>query len=276
MTILDDTRADWNARNPLRPLTPVPWAERVGVSWHWIGPGRGPSAGGPHQKCLDQVRDWQAQHQDPNGRIKGKDIGYNALICQHARAIEGRGLAYSGAHSPGVNWAHVGVQFMVGQDGDPPTDAMLARAARLRADIGALGKNIRRDWGHRDDPEASTTCPGNWLAAWVNRGGPTITPTVPEEDDMQLTDKVTVAAYPAAPGATVEMTLEAVLARASWAYHETVGLRSAVADVQAKLATLAAGDGTTGLDPARAEAIYREELAKRLAEFTFVEGEVQS
>ena len=192
MAILDDTRADWNARPPLRPRTTVAWSDRIGVSWHWIGPGRGPSAGGPHQKCLDQVRDWQYQHQHkppPDG--PWKDIGYNVLICQHARTIEGRGLEFSGSHSPGVNTSHVGVQFMVGEAGDPPTTAMLARAVRLRADIGALGKNIRRDWAHRDDPDAATGCPGNWIATWVHTGGPTKNaPTSPEEDDMPTTDEI--------------------------------------------------------------------------------------
>lgn len=128
MPTLDDTRTDWNARPPLRPRTTVPWTQRLGVSWHWIGPGTGPLASGPHDKCLTQVLAWQRYHQS----LGWKDIGYNALVCQHARAIEGRGLEFEGSHSPGVNTTHVGVQFMVGQAGAPPTAAMLARAQRLR------------------------------------------------------------------------------------------------------------------------------------------------
>jgi hypothetical protein len=170
VAILDDTRADWNARPPLRTRTAVPWSDRIGVSWHWIGPGKGPSATGPHSACLAQVRDWQAMHQ-ANG---WKDIGYNALICQHARAIEGRGLVYSGSHSPGVNYEHVGIQFMVGSGSGFPSKAMIARAVQLRADVGALGKNIRRDWPHREDPKASTECPGDGIASWVHSGGPTL------------------------------------------------------------------------------------------------------
>ena len=170
MAILDDTRADWNARPPTRTRTTVPWGDRIGVSWHWIGPGKGPSATGPHSACLAQVRDWQAQHQ-ANG---WKDIGYNALVCQHARAIEGRGLQYSGSHSPGVNYEHVGIQFMVGSGSGFPSKAMIARAVRLRADVGELGKNIRRDWAHRDDKQASTECPGDAIANWVHSGGPTV------------------------------------------------------------------------------------------------------
>ena len=157
----------------MRARTVVPWSQRIGVSWHWIGPGKGPSEAGLHSACLKQVRDWQAQHQ-ANG---WKDIGYNALVCKHARAIEGRGLEFSGSHSPGVNYEHVGIQLMVGDASAFPSDAMIARAVRLRADIGHLGKNIRRDWAHRDDKQASTECPGDAIANWVHTGGPTKTAT---------------------------------------------------------------------------------------------------
>ena len=174
MAILDDTRSDWSARPPTGTLRTVPWDQRVGVSWHWIGPGRGIPATSSHSLCLDLVNRWQLQHQTRVGD-PWKDIGYNALICQHARTIEGRGLDKQGSHSPGVNWEHIGVQFMVGDAGISPTPQMVARAQFLRADLAVLGKNIRRDWGHRDDPEASTTCPGDVIEAWVKAGGPTAT-----------------------------------------------------------------------------------------------------
>jgi hypothetical protein len=193
VAIFDNTRADWNARPPTRPRTTVPWADRIGVSWHWIGPGRGILATSSHSLCLELVNRWQLQHQT---RVNDpwKDIGYNVLVCQHAKAIEGRGLQYQGSHSPGVNWEHVGVQLMVGDLGPSPSPAMYDRAARLRADIAALGKNIRRDWSHRDDPQASTTCAGNTIQAWVDSGGPTkTTPTSPEEDELPTVGEVWAA-----------------------------------------------------------------------------------
>jgi hypothetical protein len=194
MAIFDNTRADWNARPPTRPRTTVPWADRIGVSWHWIGPGRGILATSSHSLCLELVNRWQLQHQT---RVNDpwKDIGYNALVCQHAKAIEGRGLQYQGSHSPGVNWEHVGVQLMVGDLGPSPSPAMYDRAARLRADIAGLGKNIRRDWSHRDDPQASTTCAGNTIQAWVDSGGPTksTTPPPPEEEDMPTVGEIWAA-----------------------------------------------------------------------------------
>lgn len=176
MPFIDDPRASWGAK--ATSLTRVPLTDRVGVSWHWIGGGRGPSAAGPHARCLERVKAWQVDHMTRN---RWKDIGYNFLICQHARAIEGRGIDYAGSHSPGVNKVHVGVQFMVGEDDAPVTDAMHARAVRLRAELGERCPNIRRDWGHRDDPEAGTECPGDDIWKWVHSGGPTENPL---EDDM--------------------------------------------------------------------------------------------
>lgn len=176
MSVFDDTRADWDAREPTRALTRVSLKSRIGVSWHWIGGGRGPGATGSHATCLRQVRAWQYLHQ--YGAMGAKDIGYNGLICQHARAIEGRGIDWAGSHSPGVNDVHIGYQFMVGALDPFPSDAMIARAVKLRADTAALAPNIRRDWGHRDDPEASTECCGDGLHSWVHSGGPTKAATV--------------------------------------------------------------------------------------------------
>jgi uncharacterized protein YeaC (DUF1315 family) len=192
VAIFDNTRADWNARPPTRPRTTVPWADRIGASWHWIGPGRGILVTASHSLCLELVNRWQLQHQT---RVNDPwiDIGYNGLVCQHAKAIEGRGLQYRGSHSPGVNWEHVGVQLMVGDLGPSPSPAMYERATRLRADIGALGKNIRRDWSHRDDPQASTTCAGNTIQAWVDSGGPTKT-TTPTTDWFDMATKADLEA----------------------------------------------------------------------------------
>lgn len=173
MATWDDTRADWDARRPTRPNTSVPHKARTRRVWHWAGP---PTrlAGKPHSACLSMVKSWQAFHQS-----KGwKDIGYNGLICPHARAIEGRGLAYSGSHSPGWNTSGWGVQFMVGER-ELVSAAMFARAATLAQDLERLAGHDLADAGHRDDPKASTSCPGPQVQAWVRDGGPERKPKPP-------------------------------------------------------------------------------------------------
>ena len=184
----DDTRSDWNARPPLSARTVVDISRRTEFFNHYIGDGSPNFMGRPHSACLEKVLDWQWQHQHrPND--PWKDIGYNALVCGHARVIEERGLGYAGSHCPNHNTTGFGVQFMVAGS-ERPTDAMYARMRRLydelvRAKGGALAKK-----GHRDG--VSTTCPGTIVYAWVRAGMPaptTITPP-PEEDDMPTLDEL--------------------------------------------------------------------------------------
>jgi hypothetical protein len=171
----DDTRSDWNARPPTSTRTSVDISRRTEFFNHYIGPGSPNFMARPHADCLAKVREWQAYHQS-----KGwKDIGYNALVCGHARVVEGRGLGYSGSHCPDHNTSGFGVQFMVAGT-ERPTDAMYARMRRLYDDLvkakgGPLAKR-----GHRDG--VSTTCPGDIVYAWVKAGMPA--PTTTEEDDM--------------------------------------------------------------------------------------------
>ncbi len=152
MAILDDTRSDWNARPPTRP----PHRGSMGPAHRVLLALDRTRAGHPRDFLplpVPRPRQPVAVPAPDRRDDPWKDIGYNALVCQHARAIEGRGLdSTPGSHSPGVNWEHVGIQYMTGSDGITPTTQMVARAQFLRADLGDLGKNIRRDWGHRDDP----------------------------------------------------------------------------------------------------------------------------
>lgn len=214
-----------------------------------------------HSECLARVREWQKTHQS---KRKWKDVGYNALICQHGRAIEGRGLGFSGSHSPGVNTSHYGVQFMVGGADLPPSEIMLARARQLRADLKALSPYIRRDWSHKDDPKASTECAGLWIASWVHSGGPTRTPGYPspkppttrEEDDMpytqdqikDLTGSGVLGAQIGRTGVTVAVALDRI--------YRAVGDPDALA---AKVAA-AVQVKATGVDPQVIEDAVKQAL----------------
>lgn len=178
MAIFDDTRETWNARAPSYRLPSVNAKSRVGRTWHWAGPPTG-LFGKAHQACLNMVKAWQAFHQS-----KGwGDVGYNALICVHARAIEGRGLDYVGTHSPGHNTSHYGIQFMLGA-GETATDAMFSRAVTLASELQQRSGRALADEGHSDN--TATTCPGPQILSWVRAGGPTNA----EEEDMTTDDSV--------------------------------------------------------------------------------------
>jgi len=160
MPTFDDTRADWHARPPLRALTAVPLSRRTEFFTHYIGPGAPDFAHRPHADCLEQVRVWQGFHQS-----KGwKDIGYNALVCGHARLIEGRGLSYSGSHCPDHNTTGFGVQLMVAGD-ETPTPAMYARLRRLYDELCTAKGGALAMRGHRDG--TATECPGDIVYGWV-------------------------------------------------------------------------------------------------------------
>lgn len=176
----DETRAAWLAAPPKKPRTSVSITRRTGFFNHYIGPGSPGFAAKPHSACLRQIKTWQAYHQS-----KGwKDIGYNALICQHGKCIEGRGLGYSGSHCPGFNTSGFGVQFMVAGS-EKPTDVAYARMRKLYDALvkekgGALAKK-----GHRDG--VATTCPGDIVYAWVKKGMPYPTSTAPTPPESPTT-----------------------------------------------------------------------------------------
>ncbi len=194
--LCDDTRSDWNARSPTGPLRSVKLSRRIEFFNHYIGPGAPDFAHQSHEACLKQVRRWQKEHQTkapPKG--PWKDIGYNALVCGHARVIEGRGLEVRGSHCPDHNRIGFGVQFMVAGN-ERPTPAMFARMRKLYDELVDLTGPLAMR-GHRDG--ISTSCPGEKVYDWVLDGMPgtpsstsvarfaTTDPT--EEDDVTPEDK---------------------------------------------------------------------------------------
>ena len=194
--LCDDTRDDWDARPPTGPLRTVRLSRRIEFFNHYIGPGSPDFAHQPHSACLKQVRRWQKEHQTkPPPKGPWKDIGYNALVCGHARVIEGRGLEVRGSHCPDHNRIGFGVQFMVAGT-ERPTDAMLGRMRELYDALVELTGPLEMR-GHRDG--ISTECPGDTVYDWVLDGMPGSTstmassfaaiPTTQEEDDVTPQDK---------------------------------------------------------------------------------------
>lgn len=164
--LLDDSRSKWGARAPEQRIYTVPVTQKDYFVNHWDGGDALGLAGKPHSACLARVKSDQNFHMGPSRQWA--DIGYNALICPHGRAIEGRGLLTVAAHCPGYNSNGVGVQFMVGGD-DPLPDVMLNRARELYDDLAKLGGPTHK-MGHSDG--YPTECPGSEILAWVRRGMP--------------------------------------------------------------------------------------------------------
>lgn len=166
MSIWDDTRADWGA-TPTSGMAFVPAARRDEFFNHYDGANPLGLANQPHSACLAKVKADQRFHMGPS---RGwSDIGYNGLICQHGRAIEGRGLDYAGAHCPDHNTRGYGIQFQVGGN-EAPTQAAKDRMRRLYDDLCKRSGRQLAMKGHRDG--LATLCPGDIVYAWVKAGMP--------------------------------------------------------------------------------------------------------
>ncbi|WP_232831916.1 N-acetylmuramoyl-L-alanine amidase [Nocardiopsis sp. FIRDI 009] len=132
---------------------------RSGRVVHYNG---GPLTWGSHANCRAQVRQMHAYH-----RARGwAGIGYHLLICWHGVVLTGRGIYRVGAHAPGANASHVGVQFMLGGS-QRPSAAQLAAFVALAAWLAARGVKASVT-GHRD--WNSTSCPGDHLYRRVRSG----------------------------------------------------------------------------------------------------------
>lgn len=166
MSIWDDTRADWGATSTSG-MAFVPAARRDEFFNHYDGANPLGLANQPHSACLAKVKADQRFHMGPS---RGwSDIGYNGLICQHGRAIEGRGLDYAGAHCPDHNTRGYGIQFQVGGN-EAPTQAAKDRMRRLYDDLCKRSGRQLAMKGHRDG--LATLCPGDIVYSWVKAGMP--------------------------------------------------------------------------------------------------------
>lgn len=182
MGLFDDTRADWNAGPRNGTPVYVPPAKRTEFYNHYDGgeilglldaDHDGDVDATDHARCLARVRDVQRFHIDGRGWV---DIGYNGLVCPHGRAIEGRGIDYSGAHCSGHNTSAYGIQFMVG-GAEVPTPAAYARMRTLYNACTQRSEHYLDKRGHRDG--YATECPGDGIYAWVKAGMPYPNGTAP-------------------------------------------------------------------------------------------------
>lgn len=112
------------------------------------------------------VRSIQRAH--VNGKTTGYgDIGYHFLIDPSGRVIEGRDLAYQGAHAYGDNnIQNIGVCVLGNFDEDKPTRSALLSLRRVLEHLRKVYAIPRdRVYCHRE--LRNTVCPGKNLANWV-------------------------------------------------------------------------------------------------------------
>jgi len=171
------TRSEWGARKPdPRPFPTTSWANRTGFVVHY-------SAADDDQT----VRSIQNYQMDTRG---WRDIGYNFLVDKHGKLYEGAQGTWLaiGVHVANHNTANMGV-CAIGKDSQI-TDAHKRAIRELYDECNRrAGKTLAKRY-HSGMAGASTSCPGDNLRAWVQKGMPMPGPVpLPEEDNELNSDQ---------------------------------------------------------------------------------------
>lgn len=175
------TRAEWGFRGWSSAPPSVKLGERRGVALHYNGGTPVTLVGAAVPRSIDashRARGWYG-------------IGYNYVIDQGGAIFEGRGSTLMGSHAAtdtkSWNRSHFGIQIAVGGD-QKPTPAAYRSALWLIAYLRGITGWKLPVVGHRD--LMATLCPGVHIEQWI-RGG---LPVPGEEDEMQLSDQITLGA----------------------------------------------------------------------------------
>jgi hypothetical protein len=170
-------RSSWRAQAPrTREMT----AARSGwsrVTVHHSALAADDPPGGSVQDTYAVLRRIQSVHMDRGDPNHGwGDIGYHFLIDGSGRIVEGRGLAWQGAHARGANnTENIGICVLGDYSRRAPSPAAMRSLQRLLDDLRARFRiPASRVLTHKE--LTSTDCPGPHLSAWVERyrraGGP--------------------------------------------------------------------------------------------------------
>lgn len=140
-----------------------------GTKVHYLGTAY---ASRPHDQCAAYVRQIRASHlaDVKEGYV---DVAYNYLVCEHGSAFEGRGVhKRTGANgTAALNSQDYAVCALLGSSGlTKPSDAMLHGLRDAIEELREHGRAGTWVGGHRDGH--ATTCPGDPLYDWVQRGAP--------------------------------------------------------------------------------------------------------
>ncbi|MDT9688202.1 N-acetylmuramoyl-L-alanine amidase [Streptomyces sp. P9(2023)] len=140
-----------------------------GVKVHYLGTAY---SSRPHAECAAYVRQIRASHL-ANKTENYVDIAYNFLVCEHGDVFEGRGAhKRTGANgTAALNTQDYAVCALLGSSGlTKPTEAMLHGLRDAIEELRANGRAGSWVGGHKDGHP--TSCPGDALYDWVQRGAP--------------------------------------------------------------------------------------------------------
>ncbi len=159
-------RAEWGAMPPKLALMDRTVGAYTRLTVHHSADRDPVQLDGSAARSFQAVRDIQRAHMNGKETHYG-DIGYHFVIDPYGRVIEGRDLAYQGAHAKGDNNVrNIGICVIGNFDNEKPTQAALAALRRTLDDLRrTYGIPASRVFGHKD--LRSTECPGRHLTRWL-------------------------------------------------------------------------------------------------------------
>lgn len=164
-------RDEWGAAPPIAAMRPASYP----MSMLWV-----------HHSVTNPTDDPHADArvvQQIGFSSNGQDTSYTLLVHPDGTALEGRDIAYVGAHTYGLNGSSLAICLIGNYDTTEPTEAQVATVRRLCAELveeGYLTPGIYPTGGHRDAPDNSTACPGRYAYARLDDMRALTT----EDDDM--------------------------------------------------------------------------------------------
>lgn len=159
------TREEWDTQGLAEDLHPYD-APVKGIYIHWPGSGdnlRGLSA----DEIAAVLRGYRRDHVVGNG---WRDIGYGAAVDWAGRTYELRGLDMEvGSNGGGKSNSEAGsILYLLGTRETPSAEMIEAGNGLLAQYADQYGKGYLR--GHRESPDASTTCPGARIMGLIEDG----------------------------------------------------------------------------------------------------------
>jgi len=148
---------------------------------------------GSSAKSFEAVREIQKAHMQGKSTHYG-DIGYHFVIDPYGRVMQGRELAFQGAHANGENnLQNIGICLIGNFDDERPTSAALEALERQIEELRARHKIPKsRVLAHRE--LRPTECPGKHLMRWLEsyRGGAAL-PAAKQSIQARTPDRATAA-----------------------------------------------------------------------------------
>ena len=177
------SRADWGA-GPHRSGYAQDPVVKVGLAIHHTVMAFG--SPGNISDIKSYMRQLQTARPDLGGEVPYSFVIFPGATKSDGIVAEGRGAAWSGAHTVDYNTSRLGCSFAGNASTDPVTPGVIEAFVWVGANKLVSPRTANRTFGHRD--VKSTECPGNGLYARLDQIQPPF--TIKEGITVEQADRI--------------------------------------------------------------------------------------